>query len=251
MRGYCRMIIKTPAIVIKTSPYSETSLIASLYTFNEGKIRCIAKGAGRNKSPFAGRIESLNEIEAVYTRGKSELCTLIECSLIQSRMRLRNNFDSLKTGLRIVSLLDETQVEHDPHPSVYNLAITCLNGLETGEEPVSVLIYFQNSLIDALGYATDFDSCAICSSAVGRKPLYSLYKHGFLCPKCAKNRRGVSISDEVILLLKNFRKTGFSSAMKLRFTVSHKKEAIAFLKIMLESFLEYKSATSKILNELE
>lgn len=245
------MIIKTPAIVIKTSPYSETSLIVSLFTLTEGKIRCIAKGARRNKSPFAGKIESLNEIEAVYTRGRSELCTLTECSLVQSRMKMRNNFDSLKTALRIVSLLDETQVDHDPHPSIYNLAVTCLDGLESSEDPDSVLIYFQNSLIDALGYATDFDSCSICSSAVGSKPLYSLYKHGFLCPKCAKNRRGMTIRDEVIQLLKNYRITDFSSAMKLRFTVSQKKEAIAFLKIMLELFLEYKSVTSKILNEME
>ena len=113
------MIIKSPAIVIKISHYSETSLIVSLYTLQEGKIRCVAKGARRNKSPLAGKLETLNEIEAVYSRGQSDLCTLNECSLIQTRMNIRNKLETLNAGLRIIALLDDTQADSDPNPHIF------------------------------------------------------------------------------------------------------------------------------------
>ena len=113
------MILKTPSIVIKTSHYSETSLIVLLYTLEEGKIRCIAKGARRSKSPFSGKIESLNELEVIYSRGRSDLCTLNECSIIHSRMNIRNNLSRLNAALRILALLDETQADCDPNPAVF------------------------------------------------------------------------------------------------------------------------------------
>jgi len=113
------MIIKTPSIVIKALNYSETSLIACLYTLEEGKVRIIAKGARRQKSPFAGKIESLNEIETIYIAGKSELRTLKECSISRSRMNIRSDLGRLNAGFRILCLLDETQAENDPNPSIY------------------------------------------------------------------------------------------------------------------------------------
>ena len=49
--------VTTPAVILKTGDYSETSRLATAFTRDLGKVRLIAKGARRRKSPFAGLVE--------------------------------------------------------------------------------------------------------------------------------------------------------------------------------------------------
>jgi DNA repair protein RecO (recombination protein O) len=44
------MFIQTPAIVLKSFPYSDTSIIARCFTLEKGKISFIIKGARSKKS---------------------------------------------------------------------------------------------------------------------------------------------------------------------------------------------------------
>ena len=60
------MIINTQAVVLKSFPYGETSIIARCYTRDHGKVSLIVKGARRKKSPMAAYFQSMNYLDIVY-----------------------------------------------------------------------------------------------------------------------------------------------------------------------------------------
>ena len=61
------MKISTPAIVLKTTPFKESSLIARLFTLEKGKSSYVIKSAMRQKSPLKSIYQQINEIEVNYT----------------------------------------------------------------------------------------------------------------------------------------------------------------------------------------
>ena len=59
------MIAQTPAIVLKSFPYRETSIIARCFSRNYGKISLIIKGARTKKQSQASFFEPLSHIDLV------------------------------------------------------------------------------------------------------------------------------------------------------------------------------------------
>ena len=61
------MKISTPAFVLKTSIFKESSLIVRLFTLEKGKATYIIKAAMRQKSPNKAIYQQLNEIKIDYS----------------------------------------------------------------------------------------------------------------------------------------------------------------------------------------
>src|SRR2546422_1420775 len=69
-------LVTTPAVVLRTYPYSETSKIVRLATRDLGVQSAIAKGVLRPKSRFAAGLELLSEgVAQLYQRETRELQT--------------------------------------------------------------------------------------------------------------------------------------------------------------------------------
>ena len=60
------MIISTNAIILKTIPYGDSSVISRLFTKDNGKISIIAKGAWRPKKTAGSMLEPMNHIYIQY-----------------------------------------------------------------------------------------------------------------------------------------------------------------------------------------
>ena len=60
------MIINTPAIVLKSFPYGDTSLIARCFSKDNGKISLIIKGARSKKSSKTSQFQPLSYIDIIY-----------------------------------------------------------------------------------------------------------------------------------------------------------------------------------------
>ena len=60
------MFISTDAIILKNTPYKETSIISRLFSKEQGKISVIFKGAKRNNKSIAAVIEPGNIVNITY-----------------------------------------------------------------------------------------------------------------------------------------------------------------------------------------
>ena len=76
----------TPAILLRRIKLTESSLIVTWFTEAHGKLKTVAKGARRPRSPFAGRRDLLYLAERTYSRSRqSELHGLREVAVRDSR----------------------------------------------------------------------------------------------------------------------------------------------------------------------
>ena len=60
------MIVNTPAIVLKSIAYGETSIISRCFSRNKGKISLMVKGAKSKKVPKVSYFQPLSYVELVY-----------------------------------------------------------------------------------------------------------------------------------------------------------------------------------------
>ena len=80
------MIINTPAVVLKSFPYGETSIIARCYTKEQGKVSLIVKGARRKKSPLAAYFQPMNYLDISLLLSANTQLTCSFKSVIYSDM---------------------------------------------------------------------------------------------------------------------------------------------------------------------
>src|SRR5205823_8365054 len=79
-------LVTTPAVVLQTYRYSETSKVVRLATRDLGVQSAIAKGALRPKSRFGGGLELLSEgVAQLYFRETRELHPLGAVDLVNLR----------------------------------------------------------------------------------------------------------------------------------------------------------------------
>jgi DNA repair protein RecO (recombination protein O) len=73
---------RAEAIVLRVHPVTESSLIVTWFTRECGKLKTMAKGARRPKSPFRGKIDLFYYDEILFLRSKrSDLHLLHDCFL--------------------------------------------------------------------------------------------------------------------------------------------------------------------------
>ena len=180
---------KATALVLRTTDYSETSKIATLWTREFGKVRVLAKGGRRLKSRFESALDLLTLCSIVLLRKSSGgLDLLTEAQVVKRFSQLRTNLQALYAGYYIAELLADWTEEYDPHPILFDEALATLESL--GQNPGLRLARFELVLLRELGYSPSLEVCAACQTAVnGQNLAFSAAAGGVLCRACQVGRR--------------------------------------------------------------
>jgi DNA repair protein RecO (recombination protein O) len=181
--------LDTPAIVLSTIRYSETSKIVRLATREHGVQSAIAKGALRPRSRFGAALQSLSEGQArLLVKDHRELQVLAAFDLLRLHVGLATDLERYATA----SALAEVMLRFapaDPHPESYDLLRDALRLLEVaGSEELGALgfrVLWQ--LVGALGFAPELTACVRDGTPVPAEGglAFSTREGGALCPGCA------------------------------------------------------------------
>src|SRR5438094_5322617 len=126
---------KALAIVLRTSDWSETSRIATLWTREFGRVRVLAKGGRRLRSAFESALDLLTVCDIVFLRKSTgSLDLLTEARVAQRFPRLRSDLPALYAAYYIAELLSDWTEDYDPHPSLFDEALATLQDLGAGPE---------------------------------------------------------------------------------------------------------------------
>lgn len=161
------MIISSPAIVLRVVNYQETSLIATLLTWEHGKIAVMVRGAKRPKSSFSGLIEPGNILDVLYYYKQTRsVQTLKEASFRRKTFEIRKNVEKwaigLATGEMIIQLLHDHEINHP----MYEFAEKMIVWLNDTDQPVrNIFPYIQLRLAELMGTGVQINSEAF----VGQK----------------------------------------------------------------------------------
>lgn len=177
------------ALVVRTTDWSETSRIATLFTREFGRLRVLAKGGKRLKSSFDLGLDVLAVCRvAVIRKSAGGLDLLTEAQLAERFPDLRTHLPAYYAALYVAELLSELTQDDDPHPALFDAALDCLREL-TGPRTSARLAAFELTLLGELGYSPALRECAACGTGVGSRAGFSPVAGGVVCADCGPHHR--------------------------------------------------------------
>ncbi|WP_170266989.1 DNA repair protein RecO [Brevifollis gellanilyticus] len=143
---------KTEAILINRIRYSETTLIVSWCSAEQGLFKTIAKGALRPKSPFSGLLDLFVSAEISYTHAKvGDLHTLSDAHWTNPRLGLRQSYGRVLAATYLVKLVELVAEPHAPLPEIHALLVKALDYLCDHDPSAALIERFELRLAEDLG----------------------------------------------------------------------------------------------------
>lgn len=182
-------ILKSDAVILDSIRWKETSKIVSLFSREFGIIKVIARGVYRNKSAFAGKLETLNRAEVVInSRPSRSLQILTEVDVIDSYKTIRPDLQRLPYALAILELIRQTIRESHPDMIFYDFIIVLFDAIKNVKNPEIIFIYFLLKLVSYLGFKPNFYECQVCEKKSSSEMFhFSLEKGTIFCRDCVED----------------------------------------------------------------
>lgn len=179
-------LFKDQAFVLKTTQYSESDLIVSLFTQEEGKINCIAKGARNSKRRFAGALDFGSFLEVVYEeRFARELKFLKEVLPLPFSASWRQSFTTIAVAGYALELAWRLLSEHQKSSNKFFLLKEFLENLKE-ENAFADLLRWEYRWLSLSGWEPNLSRCGVCSLPVeeGESWQLLLERGELLCSQC-------------------------------------------------------------------
>lgn len=162
-------LVSTRALVLQAFPYSETSKILRLFTWDHGLRSVLAKGALRPRSRYGGLLEPFTEgVAAFYLKDGRDLHTLSGFDLVRSRQALGRSL----VGFAGASLLAEMALRfgtEEPHPRLYAVLVDAWDAIAAAEgDAAAEAASFAGAwhLVALVGYEPQTDACVVCGRPI-------------------------------------------------------------------------------------
>jgi DNA repair protein RecO (recombination protein O) len=185
---------KALALVIRRIPFSETSLVVTLYSREFGKLGALAKGARRPRSAFAGALDLLSVCRIVLIRKHSDsLDLLTEAELAKGFTPPGSSVKFLHAGYYVAELLQELTEYGDPHPQLFDTALESLRDLEREGNATTIVRRFELTSLRETGHLPVFDACVHCGGSLEgmRAVWFDAAAGGLVCLHCVARGRGL------------------------------------------------------------
>jgi DNA repair protein RecO (recombination protein O) len=176
-------LISTPAIVLKVTPYSETSRIVRLLTRDHGLLSALARGARRAKSPVGAGLDLFALGAAmVRTKAQSDLHTLSGFDLVRGHPHVADDVARFGAASALAELALKC-VPAEPHAEVFHSLADGLDALDRAAEDVADAAALSACwrLVVALGFEPALDRCAVCGVPAEGAVTFSAAQGGALC----------------------------------------------------------------------
>jgi DNA repair protein RecO (recombination protein O) len=175
------------AYVLRTRPYGELDVIATLLTETHGKITGIAKAAKHSRRRFGGTLEPFVRVRAVFRqRPHADLMFLVRCELLEALRTFAEDIDRFAAGSYLLDLADRMTIGRDSGHEVYRLLDRALGLLHRGMSAEPLLRAFELHLLAATGYEPALDRCRGCGTDLARHDTAFLVveRGGLACRRC-------------------------------------------------------------------
>jgi len=153
-------------VVLRTRPFSETSLWVRLYSESHGKLTGIAKGGRKgNERMFSPLLEV--ETKGYPPRAAEQgLWSLARPEIVTDWRDLAGSSDQMAYAFGMLEVCDQLLQESEPHAAMYHALRSALVSLaEAAPGHVSAaLVWFLIRMADELGYSIQYHVCPRCNT---------------------------------------------------------------------------------------
>lgn len=229
---------RTKAIILGRKPFRECDAIATVYTFEKGKLDLVVKGAKKIKSKLAGHIEPMNlsEIMVVRGRGYDYIGSAVNKNCY---INIKSNLNLVSCAGKAVNIFNKLVKHEEKDEDLFFILENFLEILNNENIGNNELFYnfFILKLLDLLGNRPELYNCVVCCSKISENNnKFDFLKGGVVCGKCLKNKNS-AISDDCIKILRFAIKNDFCELKKLKINDILASEA----NFIISSFLAFYS----------
>jgi DNA repair protein RecO (recombination protein O) len=181
-------LYRTNAIVLRSIKLSETDKLVTFMTEQFGKVKCVARGARKIKSRFAGSLEPMTYVYLIYFgKENQQLFSLNNADIIQSFYLLREDFQKLYTGIYLNELVDAMTAEAQEDKQVFRLLLESLNALQSQSNLETLCRMFEIRLLSVSGHKPELHHCVVCRTGnVNGWVGFSYARRGIVCGNCMR-----------------------------------------------------------------
>jgi len=182
-------LYRTNAIVLRSIKLSETDKLVTFMTEEFGKVKCVAKGARKIKSRFAGSLEPMTYVYLIYFgKENQQLYSLNSADIIQSFHLLRDDFQKLYTGIYLNELVDAMTAEVQEDRQIFRLLLDSLHALQNQNNLETLCRMFEIRLLSVSGHRPELNHCVACKTmTVNGWVGFSYSRRGIVCGRCMNN----------------------------------------------------------------
>jgi len=191
------MLVKTPAICLKSFVFKESSSIVSLLTKDYGLRSFIINGGRKPTSKVkSSYFQPLQILEIVfYDNPKSNLNKIKECNILSNNININSNMIKMSLSMFITEVILLSLKENNPNNEFFSFAqqsITYLNQSTNDTYLKDFHIYFLYHLASYLGFSP-------MNNYSPEYPLFDIQKGTFVAIKDS-----TTLDEQNSLLLHNF-----------------------------------------------
>ncbi|HHH50033.1 MAG TPA: DNA repair protein RecO [Saprospiraceae bacterium] len=149
------MLIKTRGIIFRAVKYSETSIIADIYTEEKGLRAYIISGVRKKHSKVsAGLLQVMSLVDMVaYYRNEKDLHRIKEIKAAHIYVRLPFDVARSAVGIFMIELARKTIRESEANPRLFHFLFSSFQFLDKSEHSVTnVHLHFMIQLSGFLGF---------------------------------------------------------------------------------------------------
>ena len=232
------MLISTSAIVLKTIPYGDTSVIARMFTEDQGKVTILAKGAWRPKNNAGALLEPMNHIHLQYYHKNSrEIQVLKDGGFTQQFSNLRKELSKVIVGLTIVEMMDKSTLDNNPFPILYRLGWRVLEKLNDEKQNIwLVFVFFLYQLSLRLGFLPNIKKCSKCNADL-ISGCFDNYTGELICVNCSTQSK-ISLDENSLSALQKLEGLHLDDLQTLSINMQGITNSIQFLDLFISFHLE-------------
>ncbi len=230
-------IERSKAIVLKNQDLRETSVLATFFTKDFGKISGIMKGIRGTLNQTNNSLElfSLSEI-IFYKRKRGNLYTVSQCDLLEYFKNIREDYKRIIYATYFVDLLNAITISDDKNDMLFELALETLNVLNQGKNPEAIKNIFEIKTLILSGFRPRVDACIKCEKPISRQAKFSSRYGGLLCKDCfVEDRDAIDIYEGSLATMLHIENANFKNVWRLNLTTKVKNQ----LSEILDSFIKF------------
>jgi len=194
---------QSDSIILKTYPLGEADRIVAFFSRDHGKLRGVANGARKMKNRFGASLEPLAHSRIQFSEKENrDLVRIQSTELLDSPMRLFEDYDRAVCAGHLVELIDRFLPEREPQDTVFRLIRMTVRALEQGCSIEFAGCYFDVWMLRLAGVFPDLFVCSTCSRHLQADDQRFLAPglQAVICANC-DHRSGSGILAEVVQLV--------------------------------------------------
>ena len=181
-------LCSSEALILRTYDLGNADKIVVAFTRIYGKLRGVAQGARRLKSPFSGRLERFHWVEMIFLEKEGQ--ELVKIDRVELLHAFATNLTEYRSFLQLslmAELLFETTPDREPNDPLFRLLVLVLEEMQDLTRSDVALLYFLVWYLKISGLFPPIKSCAHCGLSLldASRVFYPIDLQSFYCSSCS------------------------------------------------------------------